>query len=257
MVSVDSSLEEKVEFGKKLLREQAAVHGNRMAVACSFGKDSMATVVLAREAVPNIKVFSVMTQYKFPETFAYAKEMDERLGLKAKVYLVADRVPEQLKGMNVHMLSVKEYEQFSRECAPSPLYKANPDKCCDLLKVKPTAEAVKGLTAWVTGLRNTEGRVREDYTYIQKLDKNLVKINPILTFTEKDVYQFLKSKKIPLHPLYAKQFPDGRRYRSLGCAPCTQPVFAHETERAGRWQNTNKCGGECGIHTRPLKHGKP
>ena len=58
--------------------------------------------------------------------------------------------------------------------------------------------------------------------------------------------QVLALFKVPANPLYAAG------YRSLGCATCTK-IANGPDERAGRWIGTSKCGGECGIHTRPLK----
>ncbi len=60
------------------------------------------------------------------------------------------------------------------------------------------------------------------------------------------MWQYLALHGVPVNPLY------GKGYRSLGCAPCTQ-IATGPDERAGRWLGTSKCGGECGIHTRPLK----
>jgi phosphoadenosine phosphosulfate reductase len=80
-----------------------------------------------------------------------------------------------------------------------------------------------------------------------------MKINPILTFTEEEVLQYLRDNNIPLHPWYEMEFEDGRRYRSLGCATCTKPIYPEQLEREGRWIDTSKCGGECGIHTQQLK----
>ena len=115
-----------------------------------------------------------------------------------------------------------------------------------------TKVAVKDLEAWVAGLRNTEGRIRENYKEVE-YKGGLVKVNPILTFTEEDVLNYLHDHNIPLHPWYLKEFPDGKKYRSLGCAPCTNPIAVDVPERMGRWQETSKCGGECGIHTQVLK----
>jgi phosphoadenosine phosphosulfate reductase len=112
---------------------------------------------------------------------------------------------------------------------PDKLYVYDPDQCCFLLKVLPTRWAIEQMdvTCWVTGLRCTEGRTRTDYREVEERDEGLIKLNP----------------------LYAQG------YRSLGCAPCTR-ITSEEDERAGRWLGTSKCGGECGIHTRPLK-GEP
>jgi phosphoadenosine phosphosulfate reductase len=116
------------------------------------------------------------------------------------------------------------------------------------LKVKPTRWAIEEMRVrcWVTGLRCTEGRTRTDYQEVEQRDEGLLKLNPILLWKEREVWQYLALNNVPVNPLYAKG------YRSLGCAPCTK-ITTDENERAGRWIGTSKCGGECGIHTRPLK----
>jgi len=113
-----------------------------------------------------------------------------------------------------------------------------------MLKVNPTKAAVSNLDAWITGLRNTEGRTRVDYQEIENKG-GLIKINPILTFTEAEIWRYISTRGIEPHPWYRKD------YRSIGCAPCSNP--GGELERDGRWKDTSKCGGECGIHTQILK----
>ena len=131
---------------------------------------------------------------------------------------------------------------------PDRLYETDPDRCCDILKVEPVKRAVEemGVTCWVTGLRCTEGRTRTDFKEVEERDKGLVKLNPILIWNEREVWQYLALYGVKVNPLYAEG------YRSLGCAPCTK-ITSDDNERAGRWIGTSKCGGECGIHTRPLK----
>jgi phosphoadenosine phosphosulfate reductase len=73
-----------------------------------------------------------------------------------------------------------------------------------------------------------------------------MKLNPILLWHEREVWQYLAIHRVPVNSLYAEG------YRSLGCAPCTR-IAQGPDERAGRWLGTSKCGGECGIHTRPLR----
>ena len=104
------------------------------------------------------------------------------------------------------------------------------------------------VACWVTGLRCTEGRTRVDFQEIEERDAGLIKLNPILIWHEREVWQYLALYRVPVNPLYA------HGYRSLGCAPCSK-ITNGLNERAGRWIGTSKCGGECGIHTRPLKVG--
>ncbi len=241
-------MEEKIEHAKKLIGEAIRDYP-KIAVACSFGKDSMVTVHLAREVDPEIKIFSIMTQYKPRETFDYLRLMNEKMNLRTTVYMVADSVPQALRGdsLEVILLPAEEFKQKVSQIETHngrKMYEADPDECCRLLKVEPTKVAVKDLDAWITGLRCTEGRTRVDYQEIEEKG-GLIKINPILTFTEAEIWRYMSTRGIEPHPWY------GKGYRSLGCAPCSGP--GGELERDCRWRNTSKCGGECGIHTQRLK----
>ncbi|MEE8418528.1 MAG: phosphoadenosine phosphosulfate reductase family protein [Dehalococcoidales bacterium] len=241
-------MEDKVERAKEIVAEAIEKYP-RIGVACSFGKDSMVTVDIAREVDPKIPIFAVMTQFKPPETFVYLKKMNEKMNLGIKVFMVADSVPEILRDDNIEvvLLPAAEFEDAAtriQAASGKAIYKTEPDECCRMLKVDPTKVAVADLDAWITGLRNTEGRTRVDYQEVE--DKGgLMKINPILTFTETDIWKYMATRNIEAHPWYKMD------YRSLGCAPCSQP--GGELERDGRWQDTSKCGGECGIHTQNLR----
>ena len=241
-------MEDKIEHAKRLIEETIRNY-QRVAVACSFGKDSMVTVHLAREVDPNIKVFSIMTQYKPRETFEYLRLMNKKMNLGVTVYMVADSIPEALQNgsLEVILLPTEEFYQKRSQIETQTgkeIYAVNPDECCRLLKVDPTRVAVSNLNAWITGLRCTEGQTRVDYQEIENKG-GLIKVNPILTFTEAEMWRYIATRGIEPHPWY------GRGYRSLGCAPCSHP--GGELERDGRWKDTSKCGGECGIHTQRLK----
>ncbi len=241
-------MEDKIEHAKRLI-EQAIGSYPRIAVACSFGKDSMVAVHLAREVDPDIKIFSIMTQYKPRETLDYLRLMNEKMNLRTTVYMVADSVPEALRdgSLEVRLLPPEEFHQKASQIEAQTgkaIYAINPDECCRLLKVEPTKVAVSGLDAWITGLRCTEGQTRVDYQEVEEKG-DLIKINPILTFTEAEIWRYIATRGIEPHPWY------GKGYRSLGCAPCSHT--GGELERDGRWQDTSKCGGECGIHTQRLK----
>ncbi len=241
-------MEDKIKHAQELI-EHAVMNYPRIAVACSFGKDSMVTVHLAREVDPDIEIFSVMTQYKPRETFDYLRLMDKKMNLGTTVYMVADSIPEVLQdgSLEVILLPAEEFVQKASQVETETgqaIYRTDPDECCRLLKVEPTKVAVSDLDAWITGLRCTEGRTREDYEEVEEKG-GLIKINPILTFTEAEVWRYMSTRGIEPHPWY------GKGYRSLGCAPCSGP--GGELERDCRWKDTSKCGGECGIHTQRLK----
>lgn len=215
------NFKEKVERSKELIREAYKIYGDSLVVANSLGKDSVVVWDLAKRVDPKIRGFIVTTRFKPPETIKFMQEVVGRYP-ELKVYKSDIRIPEKL-------------------------YENNPDRCCDLLKVGPVKEAIAELNVrcWVTGLRCTEGRTRTDYQEIEERDKGLIKLNPILIWKEREIWQYAAIYGVKVNPLYAEG------YRSLGCAPCTR-ISNDENERAGRWIGTSKCGGECGIHTRPL-----
>lgn len=212
---------EKVERSLWLIREAYEQYGQRLVVANSLGKDSCVVWDLVKRVSPHVRGFIVTTRFKPPETKQFMRE-------------TVNRYPE---------LTIFE----NPESVPETLYQTDPDRCCDILKVKPTRQAIEqlGVGCWVTGLRCTEGRTRTDFQEVEERDKGLIKLNPILIWHEREVWQYLALYRVPVNPLYAEG------YRSLGCAPCSR-ITRGGDERAGRWIGTSKCGGECGIHTRPL-----
>ncbi len=213
---------EKVQRSLELIRRGYEEYGDQMVVANSLGKDSCVVWDLAKQVSPNIRGFIVTTRFKPPETIEFMKQ-------------TVAKYPE---------LRVYKNDQSIED----KLYLSDPDRCCDILKVQPTRQAIEEMdvACWVTGLRCTEGRTRTDYQEIEQRDKALVKLNPILIWDEREIWQYLALYQVPVNPFYIKG------YRSLGCAPCTQISYGSD-ERSGRWIGTSKCGGECGIHTRPLK----
>ncbi len=193
-------------------------------VANSLGKDSVVAWDLAKRVDPSIRGFIVTTRFKPAATKQFMVETVERYP-ETRVFENDVEIPEKL-------------------------YETDPDECCDQLKVKPVRQAIEemNVTCWVTGLRCTEGRTRTDYLEVEERDEGLLKLNPILPWHEREIWQYIALYNVPVNPLY------GEGYRSLGCEPCTH-ISTGANERAGRWIGTSKCGGECGIHTRPLKAG--
>lgn len=221
------ALVENLNFAEKVARSLALIDraykefGDGLVVADSLGKDSSVIWHLAKQVNRKIPGFIVTTRFKPKETKKFMADKTARYP-ELKVYSNDVEIPDKL-------------------------YETDPDKCCEILKVQPVRQAVQQMNVkcWITGLRCTEGRTRTEYREIEELDKGLIKLNPILIWYEREVWQYLALHKVDVNPLY------GRGYRSLGCEPCTK-ISTGADERAGRWIGTSKCGGECGIHTKPL-----
>lgn len=216
------NFKQKVDRSLGLIEHAYEKYGESLVVANSLGKDSVAVWHLAKLVNPGIRGFIVTTRYKPVATKRFM--MDQ-------------------------VTKYPELEIFDNDVdIPDRLYETNPDKCCTALKVEPTRQAIEqmGVSCWVTGLRCTEGRTRTDFLEIEERDRGLVKLNPILIWLEREIWQYLALNNVDVNPLYEEG------YRSLGCEPCTR-ITNDPDERAGRWVGTSKCGGECGIHTKPLK----
>ncbi|MCL5666505.1 MAG: phosphoadenosine phosphosulfate reductase family protein [Patescibacteria group bacterium] len=204
---------QKVERAKRLIRESIKKYP-KIVLGSSFGKDSMVTLHLTLSVKPDIPVFSILADTEFPETYNFAEEMAKRYSLAYTPYVF-----EQAKG----------------------------EKCCGKPKVEKTKEALKDYDAWISGVRKTEGITRANFNPVETKN-GLTKINPILEFTELDIWRYLALNEIPVNPKYKEG------YRSLGCSLCSFPEENEcETERAGRWKGTPDACGECGIHTQPLR----
>ena len=213
---------QKVERSLWLIEQAYQEYGQGLVVANSLGKDSVAVWHLAKRVSPDIRGFIVTTRFKPPETKQFMREEVARY---------------------------PELQMFENNAEiPDRLYETDPNRCCDILKVEPTRRAIEEMQVrcWITGLRCTEGRTRTDFQEVEQRDEGLLKLNPILIWYEREVWQYLALHRVDVNPLYAEG------YRSLGCGPCTR-ITTDPDERAGRWIGTSKCGGECGIHTRPLK----
>jgi phosphoadenosine phosphosulfate reductase len=213
---------QKLERSLELIKEAYKKYGDNLVVANSLGKDSVLVWDLAKKVNHKIRGFIITTRFKPRETVEFMKETVARYP-KLKVFKNDEKIADKL-------------------------YQSDPDKCCYILKVLPTRWAVEQMKVgcWVTGLRCTEGRTRTDFREVEERDKGLIKLNPILIWKEREVWQYLALNRVKVNPLYAQG------YRSLGCEPCTR-IASGDDERGGRWIGTSKCGGECGIHTQPLK----
>lgn len=194
--------------------ETAFERHDDVAVACSFGKDSMVVVDIATSLDPDVPVFAVLPDTEFERTLEFRDRVVEDYDL--------------------------EYEEYGFEQAPEAYEDVS--VCCGEPKVERTREALESYDAWLSGVRRTESSERRGHDYVER--DGTPKYNPILDFTETDVWRYLALEGVPVNPVYR----DG--YRSLGCRLCTSLPEPGESERGGRWRGVDKT--ECGIHTESI-----
>ena len=213
---------EKVDKSIEVIRK-AFDQYESLGVGCSFGKDSMVLVHLVMRVNKNVPIFFTTTPYKPKETQEFAVRMKDEWGMNLAIVEADEKIDGKPWEIDPHM-------------------------CCQHYKVEPMKRIIAelGLDGWFAGIRRGEGRTRGEYQYFEERDK-LIKINPILEWSEMDIWKYSALYDIPQNILYKAG------YRSLGCEPCTALIDDDEEERAGRWRGTIKQGGECGIHTQSLR----
>jgi phosphoadenosine phosphosulfate reductase len=202
----------------------------KLTMATAFGAEGCCILHLLAEIEPRVRVFNLDTGYQFPETLALRDRIKERYGIEVEMVR-----PE---------LSVAEYEAEHG----GPLYHLRPDQCCHDRKVVPLRQAVAGYDAWISAIRGDQTSHRAAAGVVQWDEKfRLVKVNPLLSWTRKDVWRFILEHDIPYNPLHDQGYP------SIGCWPCTAPVDEGGDERAGRWAGSAK--KECGLHVIEVRDG--
>jgi phosphoadenosine phosphosulfate reductase len=200
--------------------------GDRVAISTAFGPSGVVLMHLASQIRPGVKAFFLDTDFHFPETLQMVERIAARLPLELEIVKPA--------------LTVDEQTRLHGDELPV----VNPDLCCRIRKVEPTQRVLSGLDAWLTGLRRDQGSSRAATPVLEAKvvdGRDLVKINPMATWTRKDVWRHIFTHELPYNPLH------DRGYASVGCWPCTRPTADAGDERSGRWAGTGKT--ECGLHT--------
>ncbi len=186
--------------------------GASLVLASSF-QDCVLIDVAVRQ-FPGVEVVFLDTGFHFPETLEYVETVRRRYDLNLRVIGPT--------------LGAEEWP-----CGTG--------RCCELRKVAPLARALEGRGAWMTGLRRAEAATRAEAPIVGWDEaRGLVKVNPLATWTDRDVSGYVVDPGLPIHPLTSQGF------LSIGCAPTTRAVRPGEDPRAGRWSGTDKT--ECGIH---------
>jgi phosphoadenosine phosphosulfate reductase len=184
---------------------------------CTASFEDAVLVSLLAKAAPSIEIVLIDTQYLFAETEWFAEQLRQRLDLRLTV---------------IHPLP---------NVVPDNLWQTDTAACCGVRKVEPLARALQGRTAWITGVRRVDAPTRANAPIVSfDVNRNLVKINPVATWSNDDMELYRTLEDLPKNPLTDRGYP------SIGCWPCTEPVAAGADPRSGRWAGSGKV--ECGLH---------
>ncbi|MBA3943754.1 MAG: phosphoadenylyl-sulfate reductase [Herpetosiphonaceae bacterium] len=215
---------------EEVLTWGAAQWNHHMALTCSFGGPAgMVLLDMIVKVAPATPALYIDTGVLFPETYALIEQVEQHYGI-------------QLAVSNPHRTIAEQ------EAVEGPaLWTRDPNRCCAVRKVQPLAETLLPFDAWITGLRRDNGSTRAQAQLVEWSTKyQLVKLNPLVAWTERDVWRYIHAHKVLYNPLL------DQGYTSIGCAPCTR-LPTSDDPRSGRWVGFGKT--ECGLHLEPEASG--
>lgn len=193
-------------------------------LSTSFGAQAAVMLHLVTRIDPQIPVVFIDTGYLFPETYRFADELTEKLGLNLKVYtpLMTAARQEAVYG-KLWEQGVEGLERYGR-----------------MNKVEPMNRALAELGArvWITGLRREHASTRGGLPVVKRQNR-VLKVHPIVDWTDRQIGEYLASHGLPFHPLWEQG------YVSIG--------DTHSTTRFadGMRPEETRFGGlkrECGLH---------
>ncbi len=227
---IDSALAAQIESSLSWLRHAVAAYG-RVVYANSLGAEAVVLTDLICTEVPSIDIVTIDTG-RLPEpTLLLLERLEQRYQRRIRVvYPQADSV-----------------ERYVREHGINGFYHGLEQRlnCCQIRKVEPFKRAIAGYGAWVTGLRREQSASRaEAQPCVPDPEYRLIKVSPLLEWSEAAVWTYILAKKLPYNSLHDAGYP------SIGCAPCTRAIEDGQDRRAGRWWWEQADSRECGLHPR-------
>ena len=204
---------------------------DRICFASSMGLEDQVITHMIAHIDRQADIFTLDTGRLFPETYDLIDKTSSRYGIRVRIMFPdRERVEEMVNSKGVNLF----YESIE-----------NRKLCCHIRKTEPLRRALAGKEAWITGLRRTQSVTRKNLELVSWDEGNgLIKINPLIDWTEEMVWDYIKKNNIPYNALHNKGFP------SLGCQPCTRAVKPGEDIRAGRWWWELPEQKECGLHVK-------
>jgi phosphoadenosine phosphosulfate reductase len=203
----------------------------RIALASSLGLEDQVLTDMILKIDPEAKIFSIDTGRLFPETYSLIDRTNQQYNTRLDVYFPKHEPVEtyvKQNSINGFYASVEKRKE-----------------CCKVRKIEPLLRALSTLDVWICGLRQEQSVTRTGVQAVEWDEGNqLLKINPLVLWSEQEVWDYITANQVPYNILHKKGFP------SIGCQPCTRAVEAGEDIRAGRWWWENPEHKECGLHKR-------
>jgi len=197
--------------------------------ASSMGVEDQILLDMISRLNLDIPIFTLDTGRLFNENYELITESEKRYGVKIQVY-APDGVA--LESM-VNSYGVNLFYDGEEERR----------RCCSVRKIEPLQRALKPHSAWICGLRKDQSVTRKGLHVVDWDSVNsMEKINPLLNWSEDEVWAYIKENNVPYNKLHDKGFA------SIGCACCTRAIKPGDDIRAGRWWWEQPDKKECGLH---------
>jgi phosphoadenosine phosphosulfate reductase len=214
---------------EEILQKVLGQHAAKAVFSSSLGAEDQVITHMLMQIDKNASIFTLDTGRMFPETYELIERTEARYDFRIKAFFPDYKAVEhmvQTRGINLFYYSVE-----------------NRKMCCHIRKIEPLKRALDGNEVWITGLRREQSPTRQDMKYAEWDETNrIIKVNPLLDWTEQQVWSYIHENKIPYNSLHDKGFP------SIGCQPCTRAIAPGEDVRAGRWWWESPDTKECGLH---------
>ena len=205
--------------------------GEKIVLSTSLGLEDQVITEMVMRQNRDTRVFTMDTGRLFPETYDLIARTNKFFGIRMNIYFPESaRVEEMVASHGINLF----YDGIEKR-----------KLCCGIRKVAQLPRAFEGMEAWICGLRKDQS-VSRFFSSLVEWDENngLVKINPLIHWTEKEIWEYIRKHNIPYNLLHDRGFP------SIGCEPCTRAIEPGEDVRAGRWWWENEGHKECGLHKR-------
>lgn len=203
----------------------------KVGLATSLGAEDQILTEMIAAIDSKTKIFTLDTGRVFPETYKVLDDTNKKYDLNIEVYFPnSTKVEEMVNSNGINLF----YDSIE-----------NRKLCCGIRKIEPLKRALNEIDVWVTGLRKDQS-VTRFFTPLVEWDEanQVIKVNPLLAWSEKDVWKYIKEKEVPYNELHDNGFP------SIGCQPCTRAIGKGEDVRAGRWWWELPEQKECGLHVK-------
>ncbi|KGG13300.1 Phosphoadenylyl-sulfate reductase (thioredoxin) [Prochlorococcus sp. MIT 0601] len=200
--------------------------GDKLAITTSFGIQSAVLLhMLYKLDKKDIKIIWVDTGYLPPETYQYAELLSNKLNLDISV-AQSNISPARMEAI---------YGQLWKNNSKEDL-----EKYHLIRKINPLEETLTDLNihCWASGVRKNQTDTRRSMNVLDKI-RGRLSLRPILEWTTKDIFYYMKENELPQHPLFAKGYSTVGDSHSSG--PDGNEGIGRETRFGGLKQ-------ECGIH---------